>query len=98
MDESDVKLSREEWLAIRNEAALTIDPETARVTWRYGEIVDPYAVHPVSEAENSCIGRLHFACAPESDIWVSFDDLPDAVREALWQRRSEAAVDWWFLD
>jgi hypothetical protein len=31
------------------------------------------------------IGRLYFARSPESDIWVSFDDLPEATVRELWE-------------
>ena len=30
--------------------------------------------------------REYWARRPGSDIWVSFDDLPDAIEEALWDR------------
>jgi hypothetical protein len=35
--------------------------------------------------ERKLIGRVWFARAPDSDIWVSFDDLPEAVVTALTQ-------------
>jgi hypothetical protein len=31
-----------EWLAIRKEAGLQIDPDTAEVCWRYAQVLDPY--------------------------------------------------------
>jgi hypothetical protein len=32
------------------------------------------------------IGREYFAPAPWSDIWLSFDNLPDKARELLWAK------------
>jgi hypothetical protein len=76
----------EEWLAIRKEEALKIDPETAEVTWHYAQTLDPYGVYPDLPEACRCIGREYFARSPGSDIWVHFGDLSDEVREALWQR------------
>jgi hypothetical protein len=33
----------------------------------------------------SQVGREYFARAPGSEIWVSFDDLPNEARAALWE-------------
>ena len=82
--ESD-RVAVEQWLAIRKEAALTIDPETAEVMWKHGNTFDPYGVAPDLPAEYVCIGRLYFARSPGSEIWVFFGDLSDASRTALWE-------------
>jgi hypothetical protein len=83
---------RESWLAIRKEAALEIDPETADVDWCYAHTLDPYGVHPELPEEYQQIGREYFARSPGSDVWVWFGDLPDATREALWKKhRSKLA-------
>jgi hypothetical protein len=42
IQESDV----EQWLAIRKEAGLKINPKTAEVEWRYAQTLDPYGVYP----------------------------------------------------
>ena len=76
----------EQWLAIRKEAALQIDPETAEVMWQYERTGDPYRIYPLPEIYN--IGRGYFARSPGSDVWVSFDDLPDATCDALWKKHS----------
>jgi hypothetical protein len=76
----------EEWLAIRKEEGLKIDPDTAEVTWHYAQTFDPYGVDPDLPEELQQIGREYFARSPGSDVWVHFGDLPDEVREALWQR------------
>jgi hypothetical protein len=76
---------RKAWLAIRKEAGLKIDPETAEVTWCYAETLDPYGIDPVPE-EYSCVGREYFARSPGSDVWVCFGDLPEATQSALWAK------------
>ena len=83
----EAEMTVEQWLAVRKEAALRIDPETAEVEWIYADIGDPYGVHNLPE-EGLCVGRAYFARSPESDIWVCFDDLPEMVRDALWDRHS----------
>jgi hypothetical protein len=74
-----------EWLAVRKEAASHIDPETAEVMCIYGNLFDPYGVRRLPP-EHVCSARCHFARAPESNIWVSFDDLTDEARDRLDQR------------
>ena len=76
----------EQWLAIRKEAGLEIDPQTAEVYWEHGQILDPYGVYQDLPEEAQVIGRVYFARSPDSDISVCFDDLPDTTREALWER------------
>jgi MT-A70 len=73
----------EQWLAIRKEAALQIDPETAEVMWKYGHIMDPYGVDPDLPEEYQCVGRAYFARFPGGDVWVSFYDLPEATHQNL---------------
>jgi hypothetical protein len=88
------KSERDQWLAVRKEEALKIDPGTAEVDWRYRQVLDPYGVLDEWElpAEFDCVGREYFARAPGSDIWVRFGDLPDETRKVLWERhRSKLA-------
>src|SRR5437016_7650982 len=75
------KMTLEQWLAIRREAALQIDPETAEVMWKHANMADPYGVYP--DCPEECIGRVYFARPSGSDVWVCFDDLPDATVNAL---------------
>lgn len=84
--EQTVEMSVEEWLAVRKEAGLKIDPETAEVEWWYAQTLDPYGVYPDLPEECHQVERAYFACSPESDIWVEFGDLPEATRNALWQK------------
>ena len=76
----------QEFLSTRREAGKHIDPTTAEVEWDYGEIMDPYGIDPDLPDELKCSGRIYFARSPGSDIWVCFDDLPEAVCGALWER------------
>jgi hypothetical protein len=76
----------ERWLAIRTEAALSIDPDTAEATWCLGSYLDPYGIDRMRSLEQSTVGQLYFARAPDSDIWVSFHDLQDDIEEARWKK------------
>jgi hypothetical protein len=72
----------------RKEAGFKIDPETAEVEWWYAQTCDPYGIDPDLPAEFQQVGRGYFARSPGSDIWVHFEDLPDATRETLWNKHS----------
>ena len=74
---------REEFLAVRKEAGLKIDPKTAEVDWSYAGVGNPYGIFP---GEPWCVGRAYFARSPGSDVWVEFGDLPEATRDALWKK------------
>jgi hypothetical protein len=76
----------EQWLAIRKEAGLRIDPDTAEVYWEYALTLDPYGIYPELPEECQVVGREYFARNPESGIWVNFRDLPETTREALWEK------------
>jgi hypothetical protein len=84
--EEAVEMTIEEFLAIREEAGLKIDPETAEVYWHYAQVLDPYGIDPNLPDELRCVGRAYFARSPDSDGWVEFRDLPEATRDALWQK------------
>jgi hypothetical protein len=73
------------WLAIRKEAALQIDPETADVMWVYVEVADPYGIDPMPE--EWYVDKENFYRSPGSDVWISFRDLPEATKKALHQKR-----------
>ena len=89
-DSSDMPVS--DWLAIRNEAALRIDPETAEVEWSYGQILDPYGINPNLPREAYCVGRIYFARSAPDNVWVCFYDLPDKARDALWAKIKEGQL------
>jgi hypothetical protein len=84
--EEAVGMTIEEFLAIRKGAGLKIDPETAEVWWEYAHVLDPYGIHPNLPNEARCVGRAYFARSPDSEIWVEFGDLPEATRDALWEK------------
>ena len=81
----------EAWLAIRKEAGLNIDPETAEVMKNKCYTTDPYGVYSDLTEEEKQIGNCFFARSPDSGVWVSFHDLPEATLAALWDsiRRGE---------
>ena len=82
----------DEWLAARKRAGQSIDPETAEVDWWYAQTLDPYGIDPDLPDEYRQVGREYFAFDPNSEVWVHFGDLPDAIREALWRKhRSKLA-------
>ena len=80
------EMAVDQWLAIRKEEALKIDPSTAEVDWSYALILDPYGVYPATSRGIPCVGRAYFARRPGSDVWVEFGDLPEETRDALWER------------
>jgi hypothetical protein len=75
-----------QWLAIRKEEALRIDPETAEIDWWYARTLDPYGIDPDLPEELQQVGRERFARRPGSDIWVWFGDLSVKTLEKLWAR------------
>jgi hypothetical protein len=77
-----------EWLGLRLAEAKLIDPATAKLFWEYGYNLDPYGLDPDMPDDFKQVGRVYFACRPESDIWVCFYYLPHDVRDALWKRRN----------
>jgi len=87
--EAPDQIKKREWLAIRKQAGREIDPDTAEVFWDYGQVLDPYGIHPELPEEYQCVGRNYFARAPGSDIWVEFGDLPSATRDALWEKHKD---------
>jgi hypothetical protein len=80
-DMTDSEFAREQTAEMRKEAAKMIDPETAEVSWDWGYIADPYGDWPDIPEEYQCSGRLYFARALGTNIWVSFYDLPQDLTE-----------------
>ena len=54
--------------------------------WAYTDIDDPYGLNPPKPNEPRTFGRAFFARAPRGEVWVSFLDLPDETRDALWRQ------------
>ena len=82
------QLTVEQWLQVRKEAGLRIDPETAEVHWEYAQTLDPYSICPDLLEECRQVGREFFARSLGSDIWVWFGDLPDETYKRLWNMHS----------
>jgi hypothetical protein len=82
----------ENWLAIRKEGGLQIDPETAEVDWDYALTLDPYYLGYEIPEECQQVGREYFVRSPGSDVWVWFGDLPERTREVLWERHHKKLV------
>jgi hypothetical protein len=79
----------------RRAAGLLLDPSTAEIDWNYAQTLDPYGDGlPLLPREDQ-VGREYFARAPDSDIWVEVDDLPDATRDAIWKRFEDLANWHW---
>jgi hypothetical protein len=97
-DVTSAQITVEQWLEIRKEAGLQIDPETAKVRWEYAQTMDPYGVDPDLPEELQQAGREYFARAPGSGIWVWFGDLPEATRDALWRRPTAGSEGEWDHD
>jgi hypothetical protein len=81
----------EQWLDLRRKAAVAIDPDTCEVTWWYALTMDPYGVWRDDDGQDN-IERGYFARGPDCDLWVSFYDLPDATRKALWQKHRNTSA------
>jgi hypothetical protein len=86
------QLAKKQWLALRKEEALRIDPERVEVLWNYGQTFDPYGIEDLPE-EYQQIGRNYFARSPGSSAWVSFYDLPQSVVHRLWARIEAGEFD-----
>jgi hypothetical protein len=85
-NKENTEMTIKQWLAIRKQAGLQIDPETAEVEWTYAQTFVPYGLEPDLPEELEQVGRAYFARSPGSDVWVWFGDLPDATRHALWEK------------
>ena len=79
------QLTVEQWLDIRREAGLRIDPKTAEVMWVHAQTLDPYGVDRDLPEECRQVGRECFARSPGSAIWVWFGDLPEKTSDRLWE-------------
>jgi hypothetical protein len=72
----------EVFLARRRMEGAKIDPKNVVVALRHTYVFDPYRVYELSD-EEKCIGSARFFRRPDSDIWVSEDDLPIEVLDAI---------------
>ena len=86
-----VTISLKHFYALVQAAGRAINPETAEVASWYAEIGDPYGVDDLPE-EYRCSGRADFARAPGTNLWISFHDLPEATRDALWKKHASKSA------
>lgn len=70
----------------RRTAGLLLDPSTAVIDWNYAQTLDPYGDGLPLLPQEEQVGREYFARAPDSDVWVNVGDLPEATRDAIWER------------
>ena len=80
-----------QWLDDRERAGKLIDPVTAKVCCMRVNLWDPYGVEKFPP--EICDGKVDFACSPESDGWVSFDDLPEETVHVLRARIAAGDFD-----
>jgi hypothetical protein len=92
--ERTVTIAEEFFYALMKNAGRAIDPAAAEVHWIYARTLDPYNVHPDLPPEAQQLGREYYACNPGSDIWVWFNDLPQATYEALRHKALNARPAW----
>jgi hypothetical protein len=86
IEEYDTEVER------RRQIGLTIDPATAETTFWWADIFDPYHILDPKH-HGGQVGRERFARNPgESNDWVNFHDLPEATRNALWERDERKLV------
>jgi hypothetical protein len=58
--------------------------------------LDPYGIFDL-DPEERCAGRVMFARAPDSKLWISQYELPEATNDALWAKMAnepEDGLDW----
>jgi hypothetical protein len=89
-EDSTVTIRWKVWEELLKVAGRQIDPATAEVVWCWGDICNPYGIFP---NKNVCLGRLHFARGPGTNIWIEFHDLPEATRVTLEQSANSREPD-----
>jgi len=75
-----------EWLEMRTEAALKIDPETALILRSHVCPSSPYGTYSKIPEHCEEIFDDYYARSPGSDVWVYAGDLPKEVARALEKR------------
>jgi hypothetical protein len=80
----------QQYFAIRREEGLRIDPDTAEVDCSYRNDYDPYGIldHLEIPEELNWTSRQYFARAPGSEIWVSFQDLPERTVNKFYRQKN----------
>jgi hypothetical protein len=86
--------AKNRWRNVRKRAATKIDPATAILGWRYGQVMDPYRLHERIPREYDCLGRVYFARSPKGRVWVWVGDLPQEAKNAFCFRRLRNGGEW----
>jgi hypothetical protein len=81
-----LEVSEEYLNALRKAVGRLIDPETAETTGLHAYVIDPYGDYPDLPPECQCIGKVGFARAPGTDVWIADQDLPAATYKRLVER------------
>jgi hypothetical protein len=94
----------QKWLAVREEEALRINPDTAEVWVDYGRCSDPYNLYPEMPDwalfpcdRGACDGQLnelYFVRRPLGNVWVWVGSLSGEVRNALLSGLDLERLEW----
>jgi hypothetical protein len=71
------EITWKQWAAIRTTAGMQIDSDTAEVMWVYADTLR-YHMGAMGIPR-----RIFYVRSPESDEWVRFSDLPQAIQDGL---------------
>jgi hypothetical protein len=92
------------WLAVRQEEAVRINPDTAEVWMDYGRCSDPYNLYPEMPDwalfacdRGACDGQLnelYFVRRPLGKVWVWVGSLSEEVRNALLSGLDLERLEW----
>ena len=88
------KLEVEKWLAVRKEAALQIDPETAEVFWTYAKRSTPMAYTPIFRTSASRSDENTLLVLPEAIFGCGLVIYP-RLRKTLYGKSTDP--NWLFL-
>lgn len=86
IDADGNEMTVEQWLELRKQAGRKIDPATAIAGRFYTYTCDPYMVWKDIPGSMQQVGSEWFARSADSDIWVSFQDIPLEVQTVIWSR------------
>jgi hypothetical protein len=89
----------------RIQAGKRIDPTRFRWSIGYGNYFDPYGDNPYLPDDLRALSRqMYFVSAPDDDVWVLVDDLPDTVRDEIHEKirtdqtlKESEESQWWRL-
>lgn len=88
-----ITIRAEVWHELLEIAGAQIDPATAEVVWEWGQLGDPYGLSPDPPPEGECVGRLYWARAPGTNIWINFCHLTEETCAELRQKLDRGDYD-----